>query len=99
MAMIGGSGACTDEVRATNAMRVQIPFPLMHVFAGELPKPRQRRAELLVLGIDHGVRPVGRDHAPGPATFANVAMVLESVHGRLRGGEHFDVESVEQGTR
>ena len=44
--------------------------------------------ELLVLGIDHGVGPVGGDHPALPAALADRVVMLERVVRPFGGGEH-----------
>ena len=70
----------------------QISGPGHHVLAGQLAEGGQGFTEPFVLGIDHGVRPIGGDHPAGPAGLADAFVMLQPVVGAFGGGQQFDAE-------
>jgi hypothetical protein len=99
MAVIRRRCARLREVRATLAMRIQIALPVVDIFAGDLGETIQRTAKRFVIGIDHRIGSIGGDDATAPAAVTNGVMMIERIDRRLGGGQHFDVEALEQRTR
>jgi hypothetical protein len=96
VAMVGGGGPHADEEIAALAVRAQVAVPVQHVLAGELAEAPQRAGEGLVLRIDHFVRAVGGEHAAAPAAVADRLVVRQRVQRAFGGGDHLDIEALEQ---
>ena len=102
MAVIGGGGAgALEEGAALRGARRDSPAQMRRY-----PSRSVRRdgsmigAKALELRIDHRIGPIGGDHAALPAADAGSHRVrLRSSSGAFGGGEHLDVEALEQRAR
>ena len=97
--MIGRGRAEFLEEGAPPAMRVEIARPIAGIAAGDLGELVEIGGKALEVGVDDRVRPIGRDDAAGPAAVSDHQVPLQVVERAFRGGDRFDVEALEQGTR
>ena len=79
--------------------RRQVVVPAAGVATGEHAEVLEVLGEPLVVGVDHGVRTEGRDHAATESVGGEALVMAEFAQRRIGGGDDLDAESVEQRAR
>ena len=81
------------------AVRVEVAVPGAGVAAGDLAEAVDVGGEARELGIDHRVGAVGGDDPAVPAAVADHLVPAQVVERAVGGGDHLDVEALEERAR
>lgn len=99
MTMVGRRRAMLLEEGAPRPMGCEIARPGIDVAAGDLAQCAQVLVKTGEVGIDDGIRPIGRDHPTVPSGVANHAVPSEIVERPFGRGDRLDAKPLEQGAR
>lgn len=97
--MVGRGGTVRCKKRTPLPMRAQVAIPGQHILASECAELLQCTDKLLVFRVHHRVGAIRRHHPSLPTAGGNRCVVVQGIQRRFGGGDHLDIEALEQRSR
>ena len=99
VAVVARRGAHLLEESPPLPMRVEIALPASRIAPSDVGQPVELGQKVRLVGVDDGIGPVGRHHAPAPAGLLYGLVPAQIVGRPVGGGDHLELEALEQRPR